>query len=213
MRGSGPFEKFADQYDRWFDEHEPVYRAEVAALRTYVPSFGLGLEVGVGTGRFAQPLGVKIGVDPARQMLLQAKARNISVCQALGEHLPFRNNQFDFVLLVTVICFVQSVSALFSEVSRVLKPGGRVILGFIDRASTLGQLYERRKDSDSFYKEATFYTVPAVAGLVQQAGFERLQFSQTIFGLPGEGVPFLDIRDGYGEGAFVVVAAKKRLDG
>ncbi|MBI4003168.1 MAG: SAM-dependent methyltransferase, partial [Nitrospira defluvii] len=53
------FEEHAQKYDEWFNVHESVYQAEIAALRKFVPRTGLGIEVGVGTGRFAVPLGVQ----------------------------------------------------------------------------------------------------------------------------------------------------------
>jgi hypothetical protein len=45
------FEQQVQVYDRWFDAHEPFYQAELAAIRRFVPRVGIGIEVGVGTGR------------------------------------------------------------------------------------------------------------------------------------------------------------------
>lgn len=140
------FEQHAEQYDRWFDAHEPVYQAEVAALRKFIPEGGLSLEVGIGTGRFAVPLAIRYGIDPSHRMLQLARRRGVQVCQAVGEQLPFRDGQFDIVLLVTVICFVDDVSTLLRELRRVLKSGGQLIIGFINRNSKLGRLYESRRD-------------------------------------------------------------------
>ncbi|MEK7351631.1 MAG: hypothetical protein AAB177_12220 [Nitrospirota bacterium] len=78
------FEQHAQNYDEWFDEHESVYQAEIAALRKFVPVTGMGIEVGVGTGRFAVPLGVEFGLDPSRTMLQVARRRGRRVCQAVG---------------------------------------------------------------------------------------------------------------------------------
>ena len=139
------FEQHAQEYDEWFDAHEPVYQAELAALRKFLPPSGMGIEVGVGTGRFAVPLGIRFGIDPSRHMLNIARQRGLQVCQAVGERLPFRDGQFDLVLLVTVICFVDDVPALLRELNRVLKSGGHLVIGFINRDSRLGQLYESRK--------------------------------------------------------------------
>ena len=50
------------------------------------------MEIGVGSGRFAQPLGVKIGIDPSRNMLKFAKERGIQVIRGGGENLPFKDN-------------------------------------------------------------------------------------------------------------------------
>ena len=58
------FEDFAADYDLWFDDHPDVYHAQLRLLGRAVPSQGFGLEVGVGSGRFAMPLGIRCGIDP-----------------------------------------------------------------------------------------------------------------------------------------------------
>jgi SAM-dependent methyltransferase len=203
------FEQHAPEYDQWFDAHDPVYQAELAALRKFVPPTGMGIEVGVGTGRFAGPLGLRFGIDPSRRMLELGRQRDVRVRQAVGERLPFRNGQFDLVLLVTVICFVDDVSVLLRELSRVLKRGGHLVIGFINRNSELGRLYESRKEASAFYREARFYAVEDVSRWVEEAGFDSLQFCQTLFGLPSEHSPrILEIREGYSDGAFVVLSGR-----
>jgi SAM-dependent methyltransferase len=209
MDGVTAFDKHADDYDRWFDENKQIYRAEVNALQRLIPQTGFGVEVGVGTGRFSIPFGIRIGIEPSRNMAQIAKSRDIVVCLAVGEHLPFRDDQFDFALLVTVVCFVKDVAQLLQEVRRVIKVGGKVIIGFIDKDSALGQLYESRKDTDKFYKEAHFYSAPEIATLVSQVGFGELQFCQTIVGLPDNSATVYQVRDGWGEGAFVAVRAMR----
>ena len=59
------FEANIDRYDRWYEEHRRAYRAELDAVRRLLPAAGSGLEIGVGTGRFAAPLGVGVGLDPS----------------------------------------------------------------------------------------------------------------------------------------------------
>lgn len=203
------FDKHAGEYDRWFDTNKQSYQAEVNALQLLVPQMGLGVEVGAGTGRFSVPFRIGTGVEPSRNMAQMAKARGIAVCQAVGERLPFGDNQLDFALLVTVVCFVKDVSQLLHEARRVIKVGGKVIVGFIDKDSALGQLYESHKDADKFYKEAHFYSAPEIVALIRQAGFGQLQFCQTIMGLPNESMTAYQVHDGYGEGAFVAVSATK----
>ena len=204
------FEQHAEQYDRWFDEHERIYRAEVSALQRFVSCDGFCVEVGVGTGRFAARLGIKYGVEPSRQMARIARSRDVAVCQALGERLPFRDAQFDCVVLVTVICFVDDVSILLHELRRVLKPEGRFIIGFIDRHSVLGQAYEARKETSTFYREARFYAADEVTEMVRRAGFANLAFCQTLIGLDLDDPDACKVREGHGEGAFVVLSAQKR---
>jgi SAM-dependent methyltransferase len=204
------FEEHAREYDEWFDAHAPVYQAELAALKRFVPTMGLSIEVGIGTGRFALPLGIKSGIDPSRHMLQFARERGLRVCQAFGERLPFRDDQFDLVLLVTVICFVDDVPTLLRELNRVLKQGGLLVIGFINRNSELGRLYASRKEASAFYRDARFYPVEEVADWVQEAGFRSLRFCETLLGDPEElGARSLEVRDGYGNGAFVVLNARK----
>src|SRR3972149_6201638 len=90
------FDRNWEKYDNWFENHGDIYSLELKALKKGVPE-GLGLEIGVGSGRFAQPLGAKIGVDPSRNMLKLAKKRSIQVILGTGENLPFKENTFDFV--------------------------------------------------------------------------------------------------------------------
>ena len=204
------FEQHTQEYDDWFDAHEPVYQAEIAALQKFVPPAGLGIEVGVGTGRFAVPLGIPFGIDPSRCMLEIARQRGLRVCQAVGERLPFCDGQFDLVLLVTVICFVDDVLTLLRELNRVLKCGGHLVIGFINRNSELGRAYESRRETSAFYRDARFYGVEEVADRVQEAGFRSLQFCETLLGDPEQlGERGLEVRDGYGNGAFVVLSAQK----
>jgi ubiquinone/menaquinone biosynthesis C-methylase UbiE len=204
------FEERAQEYDAWFDAHECIHQAEVAALRKFIPGEGLSLEVGIGTGRFAVPLGIRFGIDPSRRMLAIARQRGLRVCQAVGEQLPFRDGRFNVVLLVTVICFVDDVPTLLRELRRALKSGGHHIIGFINRNSELGRLYESRKETSAFYRDARLYGVDEVAARMQEAGFRSLRFCETLFGDATQlGSSGLEVRDGYGNGAFGVLGARK----
>jgi SAM-dependent methyltransferase len=167
----------------------------------------------VGTGRFAASLGVRFGIDPARGMLALARDRGVAVCQALGERSPFRSGQFDFALLVTVDPFVPDLQGLLAEVRRVLRPGGRIIVGMIDRNSALGRMVEASKDSDPFYREAHFHSSEQMIQGLQQAGFNAIQARQTLSGAPqGAFDPAaLEIQTGCGEGAFVALCAEKPM--
>ena len=59
-----PFQRHTGQYENWFAEHRWVYEAELRAVKDLLPESSRGLEVGVGTGRFAEPLGIKTGLEP-----------------------------------------------------------------------------------------------------------------------------------------------------
>ena len=59
-----PFEQYADQYEEWFEKNQWVYEAELRAVKAMIYAGGYAMETGVDTGRFAEPLGIKIGVEP-----------------------------------------------------------------------------------------------------------------------------------------------------
>jgi SAM-dependent methyltransferase len=209
MINESAFDKYTDVYDNWFDENKQIYQAEIKALQRFIPNVGLGIEIGVGTARFAIPLGIRIGIEPSRNMAKIARQRDIATCQGVGEFLPFCNGQFDFALLVTVVCFVDNVAQFFHEVSRVIKTDGKIIVGFIDKNSDLGKIYESRKDSDKFYKHANFYSVSDIQTHLQHAGFCNFGFSQTIFGLSQDAKTY-EVLNGYNKGAFVTICATKK---
>jgi ubiquinone/menaquinone biosynthesis C-methylase UbiE len=142
MARIAPFESHTRRYESWFAQHEAAYLSELRVVRELLPDPGLGLEIGVGTGRFANPLGIAIGTDPSLRMLEHARRRGIAAVCAVAEALPFRHDVFDHALIVTTICFVDDARAMLSEACRVLKPEGALVLGFIDRTSRLGRHYE-----------------------------------------------------------------------
>src|SRR4030042_6580689 len=102
----GVFEEFAEEYDAWFDRNRFVYESEISALRKFLVPGVRGLEIGVGTGRFAVPLGIEVGVEPAEAMAVIARRRGIKVFRAVAEALPFRRGSFGLGGRVPVFWFL-----------------------------------------------------------------------------------------------------------
>ncbi len=200
-----PFVSHHRRYDNWFERHWSAYLSELLAVRALLPWEGRGLEIVVGTGRFAGPLGIKFGLDPAGEMLGYAHARGVNVAGAVAEALPFAEAAFDYALVVTTICFVDDARAMLREIARVLRPGGKLIIGLIDRESALGKDYVAHQAENVFYRAAQFYSAREVEALLKEAGFEDLVWVQTLSS------PLSQIREiepttsGTGRGAFVVV--------
>jgi ubiquinone/menaquinone biosynthesis C-methylase UbiE len=204
-----PFEAHTGRYERWFTRHRAAYESELRALIEFRVRAGLGLEIGVGTARFAGPLGIRFGIDPSPGMLHYARQRGVKVTAAIAEALPFRADTFDRVLIVTTICFVDDARAMLLDTHRVLKPGGAVVIGFVDRTSRVGRHYETHRHENVFYREATFFSATEVEHLLFQTGFTRLAWQQTLTSGLGETTRVESPRPGVGAGAFIVVRGVK----
>jgi ubiquinone/menaquinone biosynthesis C-methylase UbiE len=205
------FEKHAREYDRWFETHTFAYESEVLAVQSLLPRSGKGLEVGVGTGRFASRVGIKVGVEPAPAMASIARQRGIEVYEARAEALPFAGASFDSVLMVTTICFLIDPLQSLREAWRVLKTRGHIVIGMIDKDSHLGKTYEAKKSKSTFYRYAHFYSVKQVIEWLKRSGFGEIKTRQTIFKLPREMTAVEPVKDGYEEGGFAVIAAQKEV--
>ncbi|MCD6373543.1 MAG: class I SAM-dependent methyltransferase, partial [Thermococcus sp.] len=182
---------------------------ELEAVRKLLPKEGKGAEVGVGTGRFAAPLGIKLGVEPSKAMAEIARRRGIEIIEGVAESLPFPDESLDYLLMVTTICFVDDPEKALREAYRVLKPGGALIIGFVDRNSPIGQEYERNKENSVFYREARFFSTDELLELLKKVGFRKFEIVQTLFHRLDEIKEIEPVKLGYGEGSFVVIKAVK----
>ena len=209
MARTKPFEEHPFQYEDWFQRNKFAYESELQAISSQLPERRDGVEIGVGSGRFAAPLGIKIGVEPAGNMSKIARTRGIEVIEGVAEALPFHDFHFDFVLMVTTICFLDDVEVALKEAYRVIKQNGSLIIGFVDKNSSLGKLYLKHKNESVFYELATFYSVDEVVCYLKNTGFSDFCFSQTIFQDLKEIGGIEPIKEGYGEGSFVVISAIK----
>ena len=202
------FEEAAVEYDEWFEAHKWVYQTEVEAVRKFIPKTGEGIEIGVGTGRFSIPFGIKVGVEPARAMAEIARKRGISVYEAKAEHLPFQDNSFDFALMVTTLCFLENPSQVLQEMKRILKHTGKIVIGMLDEDSKPGKHCEEKRKKSKFYKDARFYSVKQVLDWLEKLEFDNLQIVQTIFKNPDKIQSLEPVEECFGKGLFVVISAE-----
>jgi SAM-dependent methyltransferase len=209
------FDSLARIYDSWFDEEGSfIFASEIEALRQLLPLLPKPwIEVGLGSGRFAQALEIDTGFDPSSKLSEMAKNRGISVLLAKGEEMPFQDAVFGAVFLLVTLCFLDSPERTLSEVARLLRTDGKVVLGLVLKESSWGRLYETKKATGHhFYRHATFHSYGEVRMLLGQGGFSVEQVVSTLFQNPGEVNHIEPPRQGFSADAgFTVILAGKTI--
>jgi len=209
MAKTAPFDNHLPEYEQWFTDNHFAFLSEVEAIRKVLPANGRGVEIGIGSGIFALPLGIKEGCDPSAAMREKAVERGLNAIDGIAENLPYEDESIDFVLMVTTICFVDDVNKTFQEIYRVLKPGGAVIVAFVDRESPVGKMYLQEKEKSLFYKDANFYSTEEVYKFLMNNGFTIEKTIQTLFGELKKVMDIQQPENSSGKGSFVVIKAKK----
>jgi len=205
---NNPFNTYTKEYEDWFKNNEDVFQSELLALKKLVPVGKKGVEIGVGSGIFAEKLGIEYGVDPSNEMLEYAKRRKIKVQSGFAEDLPYEDNSYDYAVFITSICFVDDQQKALLEAARIVKPGGFVIIAVINKDSGLGKSLYERKDKSKFYKYADFISVGDLIQLMENAGFVIERILQTLTGTNVQDIE--KPSEGYDQGGFVVIKGKLR---
>jgi SAM-dependent methyltransferase len=148
------------------------------------PAAGLRiLDVGCGDAVLAVGLAQRgalvTGIDVDPRMLAAGRVRGAAsgvapeLMQGDIRALPFADGSFDMVLAVTVLCFVDDAARGVREMARVLRPGGRLVIGELGRWN----LWAVRRRVGGWlgsrvWRSATFRTARALKGLMKGAGLD-----------------------------------------
>ncbi len=150
------FDRSAEKYDEWYESERGRRIDEIETnliMSLLKPRKGERiLDVGCGTGNYSIKLAklgcVVVGIDPSKDMINRAleksmklHLKDVSFKLGKAEELPFPDEDFDAVVSVTAIEFFDEVEKAVSEMFRVLKSGGRLVIGTINRESPWGKLY------------------------------------------------------------------------
>jgi SAM-dependent methyltransferase len=155
----------ASVYDAWFEEPWGRYANAVetaAVLAAMGPvAGGRVLDAGCGTGRLLTAMseaeGMVIGLDRDLGMLAQARVHTRApLLQADAAASPLAAESLDAVVAVALLEFVSDPAAVVAELWRVTRPGGRVVIGSLNRKSPWG-LAHRRQFSKQSWSEARFF--------------------------------------------------------
>jgi arsenite methyltransferase len=118
------------------------------------------LDVGCGAGVdslvAAQMVGANgsvTGIDMTPEMVAKARGSvaemglgNVTIVEGSAEHLPFDDARFDVVISNGVIDLIPDKDAVFSEITRVLRPGGRIQLADVTIQDPVSE--ESKRDID-----------------------------------------------------------------
>ncbi|MFO8143897.1 MAG: class I SAM-dependent methyltransferase [Dehalococcoidales bacterium] len=173
------------------------------------------LEIGVGSGRFAEGLGITTGIDPSAEMAKIASARITNTLVGRGENLCFRTASYRTAFIIVTLCFVQSPTEVLQEINRVLTRQGKLVIGMVPKESPWGLLYQEKKEQGHpFYRHTTFYNRDNVIAMLNESGFSVELETSTLFQKPTNVHSLESPRNGfYSEAGFVIIVARKRFQG
>lgn len=185
------------------------------------------LDVGAGDGTYGLEAAARgatvtaLDVDPAMLDAARARAARRGVALELqtgrAEALPFGDAEFDIVLAVTMLCFVPDAQTAIGEMARVLRPGGRLVLGELNRRSVWATQRRLRGwlGSES-WRRAHFWTRHELERLARVAGLGVVGAHAAVFfppsGLAARAMAPLDLllaRLRAPGAAFLALAAEK----
>lgn len=174
-------------YDSWYQTPfgAQCHRLERAALFS-LAGFNRDesvLDAGCGTGIYLEELrriGIQaVGLDQDRAMLdFAARKRPGSMLvEGYLVPLPFMRLSFDKVLCVCALEFAPNPDSAIREMARVLKPGGILLMGFLNSTSAWAELrLEKAKDPSSVWHGVRFYNLAEITGLAEKCGLRPRGF-------------------------------------
>lgn len=187
------------------------------------------LDVGCGDGALAAELARRgamvTGVDLDPTMITAARRRaeaegvQLRLVEGQAESLPFDSAVFDYVVAVTVLCFVREAKRAVAEMARILKPGGRLVIGELGRWN-LWAAYRRLRGymGNPTWRATTFRTAGELRGLLEAAGLNVTETRGAVHYPPcrvaAELLAPIDLRLGRSStlgSAFVAMSASKSL--
>jgi dolichol-phosphate mannosyltransferase len=174
----------ADYEDRAYRSRIPLQRywqraRHRAVLRQMKDEPGVVLDVGCGSSRILQDLPRAVGVDVHAPKLRYLQRRGAAVLQGSLLELPFADGAFDAAVCSQVFEHLPAGPKPFAELARVLKPGGRAVVGTLDYGRPYWPLLERvyqwvhpDRGAD---EHVTHYTLASLRAHLEQADFDVLE--------------------------------------
>lgn len=171
------FNTVAGEYDQFYESDYGKridFYEKQAVARQITPGDGWeALEIGCGTGHwssFFREFGYSVtAIDLSGKMIEEANRKNLDgvrFLQADARELPFEKNTFDHLFTIATLEFIKERDAVVKEIKRVLKPGGWILAGCLNRDSALHEA----KDEDPVLKHGRFFKPQELTRLLSEFG-------------------------------------------
>jgi dolichol-phosphate mannosyltransferase len=129
-------------FDSWIPLQRYWQRKRFKIIQGFAWDAGWVLDIGCGSSRIVQTLPRVVGMDLAMRKLRWLRAPGRTLLQGDMNRLPFKDGAFDAVINSEVIEHIPREEVRLSELVRVIRPGGLLILGTPDYGKRLWRTLE-----------------------------------------------------------------------
>lgn len=179
-------DKAVERYEAWFRTRAGSFalRSELRLIDHMISSwprrFNSLLEIGCGPGFFLDHFykaGFETtGIDSSPAMIRAAGCRldtKVDLHVGQGDHLPFRDKEFDYAALITVLEFADNPAPMLAEARRVARKG--LLIAYLNKLSLYYLMHglPLGRNSKGVLRSAHWFTPLGMRGLVNRtmAGF------------------------------------------
>ncbi|RDV82863.1 class I SAM-dependent methyltransferase [Ammonifex thiophilus] len=183
------FDAYARHYDDWYSTPRGrlAWELEWRCLQKLL-SLRPGekvLDAGCGTGIVSRALAADgaevtgIDISPAMLAVAREKSAGTDITYLEGDitSLPFPDASYDAVVCFTTLEFVAEPERALEEMWRVLKPGGRLIVGVLNRQSS----WARRRKGKGIFAYAHFYSAEELERLIRKLNPRRVKWQGVVY--------------------------------
>lgn len=204
----------AESYDNYYTTRQGIIvdaieKKIISKFLAKIPPSEM-LELGCGTGHwtsfFVESGFNVIATDISDEMLNIAKQKNltgIKFQKADATCLPFSEASFKVVSSITMLEFTDNIMKIFTEINRILLPGGWLLLGCLNKNSELGKI----KGNDEVFKKATFFSTGEIITYLSEFGVPEVE--QCVYFSPTFEILDNSPLKSTVEGSFIVASVQK----